>query len=287
MDSINRQLQLGAPSFLLIWVALPLLFVLGGCSSYKKQKEIALLHMEMGISHIVAGRPILALKELIVAEKLYPNSPEIHQQLGLAYFIRKKHFLAEKHLRKAIAFQKSYTEARNNLARVLISREKYREALQQVHLVLQDLTYTAETRAWNNKGLAHLNLGELKEAQKSFLRAIRLDPTSCFSHSYSGKTLYHLAKYKAAQKRLNLAIQNCQNRTSFTFDTPLYYSALNHYRLGHNKRARQQLKELILNYPYGSHHKKAKTLLEYKLEPLFVQKPPAPQKKVYRKLKTK
>ena len=250
-------------------MAIPLLLV-GGCSSRpKKQKELAILHMEMGISHMVVGQQVLALRELMKAHQLHPHHPEIHQQLGLIYFIRGKHLLAEKHLRKALSLKKSFTEARNNLARVLIAQGKEEEALQQIKKVLQDLTYNNEERAWNNKGLAHLNLGQLKKAQQSFTQAIRLNPFSCLSYTYSGKTLYYLAQYKDAQKKLSKAMKNCQNST---FDTPLYYSALNHHRLGQWEQAAQQLKKLVLHHPHGNHYKKARALLAHK----FQARPPTP-----------
>ena len=252
------------PSYFLWILLLLFLFFEGGCGSLsKKQKDIALLHMQIGISHLGTGQHILALRELMKAHRLYPQSPAIQHQLGLAYFIRKKYLLAEKHLRKALALKKNFTDARNDLARVLIAQEKDAEALEQVHLVLQDLIYTDEERAWNNKGLAHLNLGQLKEAEKSFLRAVSLNPSSCLSYAYSGKVLYHLAKYKESQKKLSKAMENCQNSA---FDTPLYYSALNHHRLGQWKQATQKLKKLVFHHPGGNHYKKAKALLAHRFQ---------------------
>src|SRR3954470_15265831 len=116
-------------------------------------KEESRLHLQLGTSYLQNGRYPDALRELWLAEKDDPENSMVQNNLGLTYFIREKNNLAEQHLRRAVELDSHYSEARNNLARVLIEQKKYDVAISELNRVLNDLTYNDAPKALTNMGL--------------------------------------------------------------------------------------------------------------------------------------
>src|SRR3954462_12142242 len=88
-----------------------------GCVTAEK-RETALLHQRIGLSYYDSGNFPLALQEFKTANDLDPKNPAILNNLGLTYFMREHFDLAEEHVKKALAMNSNFTDARNNLARI-------------------------------------------------------------------------------------------------------------------------------------------------------------------------
>ncbi|RYZ81629.1 MAG: tetratricopeptide repeat protein, partial [Proteobacteria bacterium] len=117
------------------------LFITSGCASMReKDSEKAELYLKMGASQFENGNLPGAMSALLQAEKLDDKNPVIQNTLGITYFARQRNDLAEKHIRRAVELDKTYSEARNNLSRVLLQVGKYDEAEKQIRIVLDDLT---------------------------------------------------------------------------------------------------------------------------------------------------
>ena len=213
----------------------------------------------MGASQFENGNYPAALSDLLQGEKFDPENPAIQNNLGLVYFMRQRLDLSEKHLRKALSLNPKYSDARNNLARVLIEQNKFKEAEKEVRLVIDDLTYPSVDKAYINLGLAQFNLKNYTESKASFLHAINVVRDSCIANAYYGRSFFELKDYSNAATSLDTAIGFCQRAL---FDEPHYYSALTYYRLGNKEKAIARFSEIVTLYPEGKYRKKSKAMLE-------------------------
>jgi tetratricopeptide (TPR) repeat protein len=232
-------------------------FVLG-CATAEK-KERAQLHLKIGLSHYENRNYPLALQEFLNAEKLDPENPAVLNNLGLTYFMRERYDLAESNIRKAIELAPNFTDARNNLARVLIEKGKYTEAQKELKIVLDDLTYTGQERAYLNLGLSYFNQGEYLQAREAFLKSVNIQRESCTANTYLGRSHFELKNYAKAAEILDNAIGFCSKSA---YDEPHYYSALTYYRLGQPEKSMARFEEILRLYPNGQYRDKSRAMLD-------------------------
>lgn len=237
-----------------------ILFFLASCSSFQaRDEETARLHLQLGTSQLSNENYPQALSELLIAESLDPENPVILNNLGLAYFFRERPDIAEIQLRKALELKPEYSDARNNLSRVLIERSKYEQAIAEAQKVIKDLTYPHPEKPLINLGMAQFKLGHFEAARGTFRKAIDIQRDNCLALSFYGRSLYEMKDYERASEALDRAAGFCLRSQ---FDEPQYYSALSYYQLGHKKRAEARLEELLKMYPQGSYLDKSKSMLE-------------------------
>lgn len=229
-----------------------------GCAS-TQNKEKADLYLRMGSSLIEESNYPGALSALLKAQDLDPQNPLIMNNLGQVYFLRERYDLAEKQFRKAVNTQPNYTDARNNLARVLIEEGKYAEAEKELNTVLSDLTYGSADRAYINMGLAKFNQKQYPQAEEAFSKALRAKSDDCVASNYYGRSIFEEKDYGRAVEALDRAIGFCQKSL---FDEPHFYSALAYYRLGDKSKATARFEEIIKYYPDGKYRQKAKGMLD-------------------------
>ena len=124
------------------------IFLVSSCTSLFKSdrsEERALLRQQLGVSYMQQGNYPLALKELLAAEELDPQNPQIQNNLGMLYFVREKFELSAKHFSRAYDLDNKYTDAKNNLARVYIELKQFAIAQRLLEEVSADLTYPSRT----------------------------------------------------------------------------------------------------------------------------------------------
>lgn len=238
-------------------VALGCIFLIS-CATGAKNKEKAELYLRMGITQIESGDYPGALRNILAAEELDPQSAVVQNNLGLVYFLRERYDLAEKHLQKAISLNPAYSEARNNLSRTYLELKKFDLAEKEVQVVINDLTYSNPEKAFVNLGLIKFNQKDYQAARTAFNRALRAVPDDCIAATYVGRTYFEIQDYSQAAESLDKAIGFCQKNL---YDEPHYYSALAYYRLGQKSKATARFEELIKYYPSGAFREKAKGML--------------------------
>lgn len=230
-----------------------------GCAQRSTQlKERAQLHLEMGVSHLAQGDYPSALSELNQAEQLDPNNAAIQNNLGLAYTVRNRPKEAEQHYRKAIELDPRYSDVRTNLARLLIDQKKFDQALQELSLVENDLTYPYPEKALSLVGQVYFNKGRYKKAEEYLGRAMNVRRDSCITANFYGRTLLEEKKLDEAVGILDLAVENCR---SSKFEEPLFFSAMAYYSLGDKDKSKARAQELMTEYPLSKYANKAKGLM--------------------------
>jgi Tfp pilus assembly protein PilF len=239
---------------------LSLILFATACASFRNEnEEVAKLHLQIGTSQLNNGNYPQALSELLLAESLNPEDPVTQNNLGLAYFLRERTDLAEIHLRKALKLKPDYSDARNNLSRILIERGKYQDGIKEAQIVTQDLTYSNPEKPLLNIGIAQFKMGQYETARRTLLKTIDYQRENCLAQSYYGRCLFEMRDYARATEALDRASGFCQR---IQFDEPHYYSALGYYELGQKQKAESRLEALLKLYPQGKYADKAKSMLE-------------------------
>lgn len=236
-----------------------LLALLSCATTSEKDRELAKYRLRIGTAYLEAGDYPDALRELLLAEKLDPKNEMVQNNLGLAYFFRERYDLAAQHLHRAIELNPSFTEARNNYARVLIEQARHDEALKELKVVLDDLTYPDPAKAWVNVGLAHFNKGDFARAKEAFATAIQINRNHCLGQTFYGRSLLELGDLETAAQALDNAVVICRPSK---FDEPHYYSGLAYYKLGKTSAAIARMEEVMKLYPQGRFAKKAESMLK-------------------------
>lgn len=217
------------------------------------------LLLRLGTSQIESGDYPAAMKTLLEAEKNDPTNPTIQNNLGLVYFFRDRLDLAEKHLRDAVSLKSDYSDAKNNLGRILTEAGKAKEAIPFLNDVLKDLTYDRPAKTTLNMGIAHFRMGNFKQAEGFFVKTLQYGPDNCLAKSYLGRTYFESKDYKRASEALDSAVGFCKGQQ---FDEPHYYSALAYYQLGEKGKAEARLLEVSKMYVRGKYQEQARNLLE-------------------------
>jgi len=133
-------------------------------------------HFNLAADHVENGRLELGLRELLMAERLDPENPEVQHGLGIAYLQRGKVPEAEAHLLRAIELAPSYQEARFNLSSLYLNLERYDECIHHSELLSDDATFVSPWRSYTNWGWALYRQGHQAEARRKLERAEHFNP---------------------------------------------------------------------------------------------------------------
>lgn len=147
-------------------VALLVLLALPGCATnatkryeMEQRGKQANSHFELGVDHLENGRYANGLRELLVAETLQPKNPRIHAALAEAYLRKGKVVEAETHLLRALEIDPKYHDARLNLSGLYLMVGRYEEASVQARNLVDDATFPGVWRAYTNRAIAEMWLG--------------------------------------------------------------------------------------------------------------------------------
>ena len=249
-------------------ITLNLSLFLGGCGSLFKKKvrdkdrEAAQLYLQIGTSYLSKGQYPQALRELLQARKLDPLNPVVHNHLGLVYYVRDKKELALESLLEALRLKDDYTEARNNLGRVLIDLGRPEEAIAELERVTKDLLYAQPEKGWIHLGMAYFQMGQFEKTKSSLDQALKLKRNSCPARTLYGRTLLKQKRYQLARQTLEQAISFCQKAQPKSYDEALYFSSLSYLKTGHSQRAKVQFQELVHQFPQSPYSTKAQSYLK-------------------------
>lgn len=241
-------------------VFLLLLIVLfTGCATFRGSKDSAAPYVELAEKQLATGQNPQALSTLLKGESVDPDSPLVHNQLGIVYFEFKKFEKSAEHFKRAIRLDDTFSEARNNYSRSLIELKKYSEARQQLEIVINDLTYLKQPLAYSNYGLSYFREGQYKKAIPWLQKSIALNKNNCLTFSTYGRALYELKDYRGALPIFDVAIPLCKKSN---YPEAHYYAALTYFKSGDKTKGVALMNETLLLYPDEAYQEKAKSMLE-------------------------
>lgn len=164
---------------------------------------------------IIAQSVRLAVKshdagDLVEAEKLYrailavaPTHPDALHGMGVIAHQCDQDEVSERFLRAALA-QRDDPTFHNNLALVLLARDRPHEAMSEVYRALE--LRTRYPAAHNALGAIQEKLGLRAEAAGSYRKAVELNPDYADAHSNLGKVMYELGQVDESVKACETAL---------------------------------------------------------------------------------
>lgn len=244
-----------------LFLCLVFLIYLSGCEHFGNNSDpkTALLYMDLGVRHLSGGQKQDALAAFLKAEKLDHNNKDIQNQLGLTYFVFKKLSLSEKHFRNALSIDSEFTEARNNLARILVEKGQLPSARKELRIVFADLTFKDLASAHLNLGLTYFKEANYAAAATELEKSLKENRQSCFAMSTYARCFYELKNYTKAISLFDLAIPMCKK---INFDEAHFYGALSYFKSGQRSKGIALMNETILAYNKGEYELKSREMLE-------------------------
>ena len=188
----------------------------------------------LGADYFNKGLVQPALEELLKAVELDPNNPEAHNLLGLVW-LRKgaeaeelstrnqclkgealslekaeadgQFKKAEEQFQKAISLKQDFSDARNNLAVVMLHFGRYDDAVQLEEKALANIVYREPYVANGNLGQAYYEKRDYVRAAKALRQALFEQPKFCVGR-------YRLAKVYYEQKDWDHAAEEIEQVTT-------------------------------------------------------------------------
>ncbi len=183
-----------------------------------KRKKQAQLTRALGEAYMQQGNITAALRELLKAEKLYPNDHLLHNDLGLAYMAKDRLGKAEYHFKKAFDLRSEYAPAKNNLGTVYLAKKDWDAAIVQFQTVVGDILYATPHYPLTNMGIAYYNKKDYANAEKYYLDALDQQPKFGLALRGLGKTYIALNKLPEAVSTLEKAVKTAPQSANLQMD---------------------------------------------------------------------
>jgi len=127
-------------------------------------------------SYIGEGNWDDAKRNLRIARDIDPNAAQVHEAFALVYQSTGELELAEESFKATLRADRNLSRARNNYAAFLYQQGRYREAVEQLEIVVRDSLYEARPQAYINLGLARLQINDYTKAEDAFRRSLSMRP---------------------------------------------------------------------------------------------------------------
>jgi type IV pilus assembly protein PilF len=233
------------------------LLLLTSCASKtdaKKAREIE-LYFGAGTQALMDKEYTEALRNLLKANELSPNSSEILNNLGMAYYFKGEKELALRTLNKSIKINEKNSDARMNLASIYYSEGDYDAAEKAYKIILKDLTYQKQARTYFNLGLMELSIRKnVKAAENYFQRSVKEDDNYCPSYHHLGLIQYSRRDYVNALTNFKEATLG----VCYEYPAPHFYQALTLIELNQIDEARMKLVEVDTRFKKSIYSEKAR-----------------------------
>lgn len=234
-----------------------MLIIVSACASKPDLKtKQAGLYFSAGTQSLMEKEYTEALRNLLEANKLTPNSTEILTNLGMAYYLKGEKEQAIAHLNQALKADKNNSDAKVNLASIFFKDRRYDDAEKIYKQVLKDLTYDKQARTYYNLGLLEVEARRnYVSAENYFKKSINEDDNYCPSYFQLGLLNYTRRQFNSALKNFKEAtLGACTNSAA-----PHYYQALTFIELNRFSEARIKLDEVETKFKDSVYATKART----------------------------
>lgn len=156
----------------------------GGFAEKANQTKAYETSLQLAKTYIANGNWQQAKRHLKYVESVDRNNPETLEALALVYQNTGELEMAESYYQRAISQDPAAMRIRNNYAAYLYEQQRYREAADQLEVVVGELLYERRVDAFVNLGRSYLKLDDLDRADSAFRRALLMqqdDPTVVLS----------------------------------------------------------------------------------------------------------
>lgn len=243
---------------IVLLLMLVILFWSWGCVSQPPpKKEDWVPQYRLGAALLERGEFNSALVELNKALEMSPREAQILDALGLAFFGRQDYPRAESYFKRALEVNPKFSESHHHLGWVYLVQGRFQEAIAEFDLTLADPIYPAPEEVYNNRGFAHLSLGNLEAAVQNLRRALQLSPDLPQARHNLGLALLAQDKVEEAIKEFEFALKVSPPSPELRFNLAQAY-----LRGNRKEDAVRELKEAVKISPDSGTGRRAQALLE-------------------------
>lgn len=202
------------------------------------------LYYELGTSDLIKKNYLSALTNLLKARDFSPKDSKIRNNLGMAYYFKGQHELAETELGEAIALDKKNSDAKINLGTIYFEKKKNKEARRLYAEVLTQLTFENQFRTYYNIALIDLAEGDRRGAFENLTKSLKEKEDYCAAHFKLGELYSEEYKFKDALASFRQAGKG----TCVSEPAPVYQQAVTLANLDRNEEAKKKFQEVIAKF---------------------------------------
>jgi type IV pilus assembly protein PilF len=133
-------------------------------------------HINLGMQYLGEGSRDMARFHLLKALDFDSRSAAAHNGMALLFQMELENELADKHFRKAISSDRSFTTARNNYGVFLFKQGRLEDAFDQFEAAGEDTAYKMRPQVFYSLGVTAEQLGRFSEAEDAWGKALTLAP---------------------------------------------------------------------------------------------------------------
>ena len=181
-----------------------------GCSSSGStgvQADESNRFLRLAMVQMEQGQTSQALDSAKEAVKRDPKNAEAHHYLGLIHMNLSEYDQAIEHLQQAVKIDPHFTDAHNVLGVLYRETKQYDKALKEFQQALTDKTYRTPEKIQLNLGNLYLDQGVLSEAQRSFQKAVELNPKYLLGYIGLGTTYQKMGKPDLASAQFKKVLE--------------------------------------------------------------------------------
>lgn len=171
--------------------------------SGEKKIRAARINTQLAVAYLKRHEITRAKQKLILAMEEGPSLPEVWYTT--AYFLEAtgNKDKARQHYLKAIDLASERGDVHNNYGTFLCRNGKYKEAIHQFLLAIQDINYLDPAAAYENAGLCSLKIPDTVRAQFYFKKSLIENPNRPTSLIELAELNYRIKKIFTAKKLLD------------------------------------------------------------------------------------
>ena len=137
----------------------------------------ARIHTELGSLYYSRGQMGVALQELREAIKANPDYGPAYTVLGLVYMDLRENELARQNLERALQLVPDDSDVNNNYGWFLCQTGAPKDSIKYFLVAIKNPLYETPQKAYLNAGVCSVRMGDQKQAEEFFQRALRIEPT--------------------------------------------------------------------------------------------------------------
>lgn len=225
-----------------------LALILVSCASNSKEKEekISHIYFKQGTKELVEKNYTFALTNLLKAAEHDPQNTEIQNNLGMAYYFKKRPDKALTHLNEALKIDPKNIDAKANIATIYMETGDLKKAETiYKNIIEKELTYPYHFKTYYNLGLIEEKRNHPEKARVYYKKSIEESSIYCPPRFKIGSYLMEIKKYKQALAHFKAASNGACSETA----EPHYNQALAHLKLKEYDSARFKFQEIISRFP--------------------------------------
>lgn len=170
-------------------------------------QDRARLHTNLASGYYERGQMDVAIEELNFAVSLDPNYAPVYNLYGLIYSVLGENGKAEQNFERALQLSPNDSDFHHNWGWYLCQHKREREALAQFDIAVRNPLYRTPEIALVNAGRCAITLGEVRNAEGYFRRALDAQPGNALANYGLALVAYKEARYEQARGWMRSVMQ--------------------------------------------------------------------------------